>query len=511
MKKILCGRTQLIDWMQEGKKIVCFGMGQKFRVLCNKVPFGSNIRVIVDNNQVLWGEKCLIHGKYILIESPQNVFLQDDDIVLITTAYYQEVERQIEKLENWNAIKEVYYIPSKADENFFITQSMLSFPIQDKIAFRTGPRRYIEGFDYSDNTRALFEYLIEHGYNKRYSMVWFMHKPERFPQLKEIENVFLVSNKWETSEKYEEYFTYFYHLCTAKYLFTTDNSFWMRYCIEGQKRINLWHGCGFKARAVLGPGPQTRHYELMTVTSPLYADIHAKYHGLSRSQLIDTGLAKQDWLFQPMKDGIGRILDLPKSSKYVFWLPTFRWTDNKASSLNTNTLASSSGFPIVTNKKLAKELDDFLDSIDTCLIIKPHPAQAHDGIDFWKMKHIFVIENKVLLKKDIMINQLLSKADALISDYSSVAIDFMLLDRPIAFMLEDMEQYGESRGFVFDNLKEYLPGVEVYTFDQLENFLREVAEGIDSSREKRHRLTRIMHTHQDGNNCKRILESIGLE
>ncbi len=39
----------------------------------------------------------------------------------------------------------------------------------------------------------------------------------------------------------------------------------------------------------------------------------------------------------------------------------------------------------------------------------------------------------------------------LVSDYSSVAIDYLLLDRPLGFTLDDYEAYTESRGWVFDD------------------------------------------------------------
>ena len=60
------------------------------------------------------------------------------------------------------------------------------------------------------------------------------------------------------------------------------------------------------------------------------------------------------------------------------------------------------------------------------------------------------------------------------------------------------------------NIHEYLPGMEIYTYGDLEKFLAEVAVGEDSTKDKRRRLIREMHSHQDGNNCRRILEAVGL-
>ena len=50
----------------------------------------------------------------------------------------------------------------------------------------------------------------------------------------------------------------------------------------------------------------------------------------------------------------------------------------------------------------------------------------------------------------------LRKADILVTDYSGVWIDFLLLDRPIVSFCPDLVHYKENRGFLYDykyNLK----------------------------------------------------------
>ena len=47
--------------------------------------------------------------------------------------------------------------------------------------------------------------------------------------------------------------------------------------------------------------------------------------------------------------------------------------------------------------------------------------------------------------------------DVLVTDYSSVAFDYVLLDRPAVFYMPDLEQYQAERGFFYE-LEEYLYG-----------------------------------------------------
>jgi CDP-glycerol glycerophosphotransferase (TagB/SpsB family) len=54
-------------------------------------------------------------------------------------------------------------------------------------------------------------------------------------------------------------------------------------------------------------------------------------------------------------------------------------------------------------------------------------------------------------------NAYLPLCDVLVTDYSSLAFDFMLLDRPIVYFVPDLDDYERDRGFYFDPL-EMMPG-----------------------------------------------------
>lgn len=63
-----------------------------------------------------------------------------------------------------------------------------------------------------------------------------------------------------------------------------------------------------------------------------------------------------------------------------------------------------------------------------------------------------------LEKKQIKLYELIGISDGLLSDYSSVAVDYLLLDRPLGYVLADYNIYKEKRGFVFEDPLEYMPG-----------------------------------------------------
>ena len=63
-------------------------------------------------------------------------------------------------------------------------------------------------------------------------------------------------------------------------------------------------------------------------------------------------------------------------------------------------------------------------------------------------------------------------SDILITDYSSIMIEYAILNRPIIFFTYDLEYYlANERGFYYD-FKETVPGPIVYTSDELINTIK---------------------------------------
>ena len=248
----------------------------------------------------------------------------------------------------------------------------------------------------------------------------------------------------------------------------------------------------------------------MTVISEVYSEIHQKVYGLRKDQMLVTGYAKQDWLFESLPESQWQRLGAPEGCRYIFWLPTFRTTAKPLKHLNVQRERTETGLPVVNTANRLLFLNELLKIRHMALIIKLHPFQDRTMINCGDLSHIILLDNDLLAEMDIQVNQLLGRAAALISDYSSAAVDYMLLDRPIAFTLDDVEEYHSSRGFIFDNVMDWMPGKLIYSFDQFCDFLEEIAAEKDSTKDKRRRLADKMHKYHDNNNCKRIAETLGI-
>jgi CDP-glycerol glycerophosphotransferase (TagB/SpsB family) len=84
-------------------------------------------------------------------------------------------------------------------------------------------------------------------------------------------------------------------------------------------------------------------------------------------------------------------------------------------------------------------------------------------------------DSLVVLPSDADLNAYLGLCDVLVTDYSSVASDFLLLERPIVLFVPDLEDYTSTRGFALDPT-EYLPGVVTRSADELYQVLDRLSE-----------------------------------
>ncbi len=383
-------------------------------------------------------------------------------------------------------------------------------PLENIIVFRSGAgaSRYIPGSDFGDNARALFEYMLAKGFDKQYELVWLVYDSAPFADRYKGRNVRFLSYSAAVSSDIQVRDEYYKALCLAKFLFFTNSAVFARNARADQIRVQLWHGCGFKSMRYALIGRDEYKYEYMTVTSKLYGKLHEDDFGLGQNQILVTGYPKDDLLFHPVA-GWPQRFQVSSARKYIFWLPTWR-TTALAGEWQGKVMNRETGLPILHARDMLEKLNDILREQDMVLVIKLHPWQDRKALSDCTLSNVMVLENDSLVREDVQINELLGYADALISDYSSVAVDYALLDRPIAFTLDDVAEYEEGRGFLWPDIRDWLPGVEIFTFEDFAGFVNEVANGIDSSREKRRRIDAKFHDFSDDKSSARVIEALGI-
>lgn len=142
------------------------------------------------------------------------------------------------------------------------------------------------------------------------------------------------------------------------------------------------------------------------------------------------------------------------------------------------------------------------------LIIKIHSMQKFDKKNFPASSNIYIINDDDLCKNDVQLYKVLACSDALITDYSSVYIDYLATDKPMAFVVDDIYEYGNDRGFVFENPLDYMPGMKVKTLNNLMEFIVNVGKNVDGFKQARHEARRTLNIFNDDKNTQRVVNFV---
>lgn len=369
------------------------------------------------------------------------------------------------------------------------------FPIQKRmIVFES------EG-DLSDNSYALYNYMVKTDLLNQYKVAWLVEDVERAQRYAYKNTIFLNKNLNKISFKRT------YSLATCKwYIYDHNNVFQNLKKRKSCVVINLWHGCGFKGVK----GSDTSKYKTkpnyMIVTSRLFADLQSNAFGFPRNIFLDLGYPRNDFLFEEngfnRQKAIKRKLGINDKMRVFLWMPTFRKSIN--ADLSENYFMSSTGLPLIDTLEKLKKFNSFLKERNYICLFKLHHLQAALGAFSEQYSNVQLVLDEDLAEKKIQLYEILPLTDCLISDYSSVTTDYLLLNKPLIYTLDDYKEYNASRGFITADPIKYFAGYHVKTEQQLLQAMSEIGTGNDIYKSDRGKITSDMHTHIDGKASERI-------
>ena len=357
--------------------------------------------------------------------------------------------------------------------------------------------------DYADNARALADYMLENNYGQKYKIYFDVSDLQKVTWWNK--NVPFISCESKIGTYYLSSLKKVY---IAGYLMSTHRPILIRKrARKEQKIINLWHGCGYKDKSS-SQGKFPANFDLALVPGKLFVAPKSHFWNISKENILPIGYPRYDWL--KVKDSTAQqLLDsykINQQSKVVLWMPTYR-ADKNGVYNETNTITQ---FPLIEKVERWYELDKVCSEHNVVILVKLHPFQKEYDIPFSKFNYIKEIDNSVFDNADIPMYKFIGLTDALISDYSSVAVDYLIVNRPMAFTLDDFEEYRSHRGFVFDDPRVYMPGHHLYSLQDLKGFLSDVAVGKDDYQSKREQMYDDAICYSD-NYCKSILDRFGIQ
>lgn len=232
-----------------------------------------------------------------------------------------------------------------------------------------------------------------------------------------------------------------------------------------------------------------------------------KKAGLAREKFLPLGYPNNDRLFAPIdfdESGFWKEVAGGKGCyrKIIGWMPTYR-KDNKGKNF-VSSRTFPFGIPLVYHKKSLDYLNEILKKVNVLLAIKIHHAQKAD-YSLQNYSNIVLISPKLLEKFSVSMMELIKSFDALITDYSAIYYEYLLLNRPIALSIDDYKEYLNGYGFCVDYF-DWIKGVYLKDDSDLINFIEDVAKGIDSAKDEREITMHQIYDNIDNKSTQRVVD-----
>lgn len=288
---------------------------------------------------------------------------------------------------------------------------------------------------------------------------------------------------------------------------------------RGCKLVNLWHGNSLKKIEFdvdTGPlfnlynkpsfiekyiiySPIFRRPDFLISTSKYISEVSfASAFRIDLSQCLQLGYPRLDILYWPRErvkewlekwggcEQLKLIDEIETYSKVLLYMPTWRDAD-----------------PHFINKIPLnfEELNNLCTYKNILILVKIHPATPQESKNIFKK-----FRNIKAINSNDDIYPLLSSIDVLITDYSSVFFDYLLVNRPIYFFPFDLSDYvNNSRGLYF-KYEEITPGLKINSEINLIELLTKDVE--DNYKFQREIVRKKMYDYVDDKSCERIFNHI---
>lgn len=245
---------------------------------------------------------------------------------------------------------------------------------------------------------------------------------------------------------------------------------------------------------LVGENFRWKHLDRILTTSLLHSTAVSAQTGVKFDNCVELGFPRNDTLFvQHREEEIlawisGEIGFCPE--KIIIYAPTYRDYEKNKPNAEERFLF---GYDM-------PELEKYLTDNRYCMIYKAHNLQNDSILKYPKG----VINFKICY--EFSFYDLMSVADCVITDYSSLGYDFMLTGRIIFYNLFDLNKYIEDRGLSYSPYGEFCPGAVVKNAAEMMEELNNLSKGIDNYKEKRERLLKIFHKYPDNHSCERVIE-----
>jgi len=454
-------------------KIMIFGTGSTAETFISELDECKvEIVCFVDNHQNIQGN-IFLNKKVI---SPQSIEKYEYDYIVIASQYFDEINNQLLQL----SVKKDRIIPYFV-RDFIMNHEKHITNVLIKMKKSRKPNKKL--------SIALINYNNSN-YNG-YALNKFIPQ-----QIREKYNIDLIK------EKNLDQLINYNVICSSHF----DGIYKKDYI-----NIETWHGFPLKQMGLRHESTvnnkfidyhlnRESHTQLILSYSLMYNTLFNSCFPSIPSKYKVTGIPRNDLLFSD--NGKEMIINLFNINfcKVIFYLPT--WRQGKNFKKETDKIWDNLfGFTDENIEKLKK----YLKEKDTILIVKLHPFEYknYEHSEVFDNKRIFLLSEELLINSNIHLYELISAADLLITDYSSIFFDTLIIDLPVVFALTDHDDYVNNRGFLMEPYEMFTPGPKSTTFIDLMKDINNQLFGADLYKINRKQIREMVHTYVDNRSTER--------
>lgn len=363
------------------------------------------------------------------------------------------------------------------------------------------------GNSYTEGSKYLFEYILQN--HPEYDCTFITRNRNVYKELKEkdlpceynysLKGCLCISraSKFFTTHSNHDIFYDFkkkgrknYYLVhgqplkIAQLALRKNSNYWRK--VENKNRLvaflrSILHRC-------LISNMQMKDFEFVSATS----DFLKPYMEIDFDHIIPVkvlGMPRNDGLFDHIRMSKEKWLKKAEGKFVITYMPTHRLYGQ----------GKTTPTPFINNQKVQQWFEDN----NILFVMKQHPNMLPKLKDQKDTESIIDI-TKYGLDPQVVIYH----SDILITDFSSVWMDYLLLKRPsIFYIYDDFEQ--NDAGCHYD-IREDPPGYFCYSEKELLELIKSIKMNYDKMRPS-DRIVKKYHKYIDGNSCKRYFEYLTSE
>ena len=290
-----------------------------------------------------------------------------------------------------------------------------------------------------------------------------------------------------------------------------------KYCINRSIIVQLWHGVPLKKiknddminENIQRPSLLTliriisikllpflnERYDFIISSGTKVTDRFESAFKIDRSKIIETGYPRMDIILSEksayIKSQIHRHYN-NTLEKNILFAPTHR--------------GEGKGDSDMFSQLDFEAFNRFLQKHKSVMLIKMHYYELDNtsANSIKEYSHIQLLNNQGT--NDI--NRILHHIDILITDYSSVFYDFLVLDRPIIFAPFDLDEYQKIDRELYEDYSSATPGPICRNWDEIQIQLKEYLSNGDIYQTEREQIFNQYFKYSDIHNSERIVDTV---